>query len=50
MTQSDSRPFKRCRQNGHMTGYDPDWNGPASGPGGKPKGKKLRKTEKNWCI
>jgi len=40
MTQSD-RDYSRGEAEYGHTGYDPDWNGPASGPGGKPKGKKL---------
>jgi hypothetical protein len=42
MTQSDRDHARGEAEYGH-TGYDPDWNGPASGPGGKPKGKKLER-------
>ena len=42
MTQSDRDHARGEAEYGH-TGYDPDWNGPASGPGGKPKGKKAER-------
>jgi hypothetical protein len=42
MTQSD-RDYSRGEAEYGHTGYDPDWNGPASGPGGKPKGKKAER-------
>jgi len=45
MTQSDRDHSRGEAEYGH-TGYDPDWNGPASGPGGKPKGKKLERQKK----
>jgi len=45
MTQSDRDHARGEAEYGH-TGYDPDWNGPASGPGGKPKGKKLERQRK----
>jgi len=45
MTQSDRDHSRGEAEYGH-TGYDPDWNGPASGPGGKPKGKKLERQRK----
>ena len=45
MTQSD-RDYSRGEAEYGHTGYDPDWDGPASGPGGKPKGKKLERQRK----
>ena len=45
MTQSDRDHARGEAEYGH-TGYDPDWNGPASGPGGKPKGKKAERQKK----
>ena len=45
MTQSDRDHSRGEAEYGH-TGYDPDWNGPASGPGGKPKGKKAERQKK----
>jgi hypothetical protein len=45
MTQSDRDHSRGEAEYGH-TGYDPDWDGPASGPGGKPKGKKLERQRK----
>ena len=45
MTQSDRDHSRGEAEYGH-TGYDPDFNGPASGPGGKPKGKKLERQRK----
>ena len=45
MTQSDRDHARGEAEYGHV-GYDPDWNGPASGPGGKPKGKKLERQKK----
>jgi|688.fasta_scaffold27118_2 hypothetical protein len=45
MTQSDRDYARGADEYGH-TGYDPDGDGPASGPGGKPKGKKLERQKK----
>ena len=45
MTQSDRDHARGEAEYGH-TGYDPDWDGPASGPGGKPKGKKAERQKK----
>jgi hypothetical protein len=45
MTQSDRDHSRGEAEYGH-TGYDPDWDGPASGPGGKPKGKKAERQKK----
>ena len=42
MTQSDRDNARGEAEYGH-TGYDPDFNGPPSAPGGKPKGKKLER-------
>jgi hypothetical protein len=45
MTQKDRDWSRGADEYGHSS-YDPDWNGPASGPGGKPKGKKLERQRK----
>jgi hypothetical protein len=45
MTQKDRDWSRGANEYGHSS-YDPDWNGPASGPGGKPKGKKLERQKK----
>jgi hypothetical protein len=45
MTQKDRDHARGEAEYGH-TGYDPDWDGPASGPGGKPKGKKAERQKK----
>jgi hypothetical protein len=45
MTQKDRDWSRGADEYGHSS-YDPDWNGPASGPGGKPKGKKAERQRK----
>jgi len=40
MTQSDRDKARGASKYGHVN-YDPDFDGPPSGPGGNPKGKKL---------
>jgi hypothetical protein len=45
MTQKDRDWSRGADEYGHSS-YDPDWNGPASGPGGKPKGKKAERQKK----
>lgn len=45
MTQKD-RDYARGRDEYGHTGYDPDYDGQASGPGGKPKGKKAERQRK----
>jgi hypothetical protein len=45
MTQKDRDWSRGANEYGHSS-YDPDWNGPASGPGGKPKGKKAERQRK----
>jgi hypothetical protein len=45
MTQKDRDWSRGADEYGHSS-YDPDWNGPANGPGGKPKGKKAERQKK----
>jgi hypothetical protein len=45
MTQSD-RDYSRGEAEYGHTGYDPDFDGGPSGPGGKPKGKKAERQKK----
>ena len=45
MTQKDRDDARGQAEYGH-TGYDPDWHGGPSAPGGKPKGKKLERQKK----
>ncbi|WJZ48201.1 hypothetical protein [Synechococcus phage DSL-LC02] len=45
MTQKDRDDARGQAEYGH-TGYDPDWHGGPSAPGGKPKGKKLERQRK----
>jgi hypothetical protein len=45
MTQKDRDHSRGEAEYGH-TGYDPDWDGGPSAPGGKPKGKKLERQKK----
>jgi len=45
MTQKDRDEARGGDEYGH-TGYDPDWHGGPSAPGGKPKGKKLERQKK----
>ena len=45
MTQSDRDHLRGQSEYGHV-GYDPDGDGGPSGPGGKPKGKKLERQQK----
>ena len=45
MTQKDRDEARGGDEYGH-TGYDPDWHGGPSAPGGKPKGKKAERQKK----
>ena len=45
MTQKDRDDARGQSEYGH-TGYDPDFDGPPSSPGSKPKGKKLERQKK----